>query len=357
MLRSRAYQLAFVPRAPPLILTLRLHTRPTPDTPPKTPAPPPKDARKQHIQLRPAPIKLPTPPPAAAPPLPPTSSASPPTVHTTESLSLKSLKETTTRDISDAESHGILLPPPPGAGWAKSTLHKVIQLGKFYIRGVKLVWTRQKITRAIKKRVAAGGAPLERWEHRLLPTQSSDMKRLVPFIVIALILEEVIPLIVLYAPGMLPTTCLLPSQRDRIQEKGTDKVLALMTKERPVLQALTQAADGGVLPVASLQTRDIKTICGLLRLPTGGLQRLRLQRLQLHLSFVEKDDAFLMKEDLGGLSSQDLLQALHERGIITRDLDTEAQLKQLKWWLKAVNEKENSVARRLYLVALMGTAQ
>jgi LETM1 and EF-hand domain-containing protein 1 len=47
--------------------------------------------------------------------------------------------------------------------------------------------------------------------------------RLVPFVAIVLILEEVIPLIVLYAPGMLPSTCILASQRARIDAKRREK--------------------------------------------------------------------------------------------------------------------------------------
>jgi hypothetical protein len=38
-----------------------------------------------------------------------------------------------------------------------------------------------------------------------------------------LVLEEVIPLIVLYAPGMLPSTCILASQRERIDAKRREK--------------------------------------------------------------------------------------------------------------------------------------
>lgn len=38
-----------------------------------------------------------------------------------------------------------------------------------------------------------------------------------------LVLEEVIPLIVLYAPGMLPSTCILASQRERIEAKRYEK--------------------------------------------------------------------------------------------------------------------------------------
>jgi LETM1 and EF-hand domain-containing protein 1, mitochondrial len=92
--------------------------------------------------------------------------------------------------------------------------------------------------------VKAGGEPLSRWESRFIQTNKSDLARyltppsqspvffppshflrirLVPFVAIVLVLEEVIPLIVLYAPGMLPSTCILASQRERIDAKRCEK--------------------------------------------------------------------------------------------------------------------------------------
>ncbi|KAJ7209544.1 hypothetical protein GGX14DRAFT_543130 [Mycena pura] len=328
MLQARAWStrthiyanLAHPSHSTALIFARRLQTLPKQSTPSKDPTsiPPPKDARKP------------------------------------QPISLKSLKETTTRDIADAEAHGILVPPPPGAGWAKSTLHKAIQLAKFYFGGVKLVYTRSKIARDIKKRVKSGGAPLERWEHRMLHTQSTDIKRLVPFVLIALILEEIIPLIVLYAPGMLPSTCILPSQRERIREKATDKALAMITTHGQVLGSLARAATSGEVSLNSLSGQDIpKAICAILGLSTSGIDYLRIRRIRRHLTFIEKDDTFLTQDGIRGLSAQDIMQALHERGIITRGLDSTQQVQRLTRWLKSVNDKSNTMARRIYLVASM----
>lgn len=41
--------------------------------------------------------------------------------------------------------------------------------------------------------------------------------RLVPFIAIIAILEEILPLVIIYAPFLLPSTCILPSQQRRIE--------------------------------------------------------------------------------------------------------------------------------------------
>lgn len=62
-----------------------------------------------------------------------------------------------------------------------------------------------------------------------------------PFIAIVLILEEVIPLIVLYAPGMLPSTCVLTSQRDRIDAKRREKQRAYSETMRDVFLEVRKA--------------------------------------------------------------------------------------------------------------------
>ncbi|KAJ7647494.1 hypothetical protein FB45DRAFT_782268 [Roridomyces roridus] len=340
---------------PPLILILarRVQTQPTHTPSPKSPVPDPPN-KKPRVQFHPAPIK-----PLKAPPSLPTNVPTPsPTVQNVEPVSLKSLKEATVRDIADAETHGILEPPPPDAGWARSTLHKVIQLGKFYFRGVKLVYTRSKISRDITRRVKGGGAPLERWEHRMLRTQSADVKKLVPFVLIALILEEIIPLIVLWAPGILPSTCILPSQRQRIHEKATENALALVAKHGSALEAMTRAATGGQISLNTISTAEApKVLCGILRLSTTGFNPLLFRRIRKHLTFIEEDDALLIKEGVQDLSTQDVLQALNERGLITADADTAQQLKLLKWWLKSVQETDDPIARRVYLVSVLGAKQ
>ncbi|KAJ7874677.1 hypothetical protein B0H14DRAFT_3437490 [Mycena olivaceomarginata] len=282
-------------------------------TPAKTPLPPPNNAPKPQVKLNPGPIKPPKTLPATPPPAVAASRTPPPTAQTT------------------AESHGILTPPPEGAGWAKSTLHKAIQIAKFYYRGVKLVYARGKMARGIKKRVAAGDAPLERWEHRMMKIQDGDEKKLVPFVFIAIILEEIIPLIAIWYPEMLPSTCILPSQRDRIQQGFTDTALAIPATWGPALGSLTRAADTGEIPLDALtDTKLIRAI--------GSYA----------------DDAFLAKEDLRNLSPQELLEALRERGIITTGLTAKEQVQQLSWWLKSVDEND-TIARRIYLVALQGS--
>ncbi|KAF7321488.1 Letm1 RBD domain-containing protein [Mycena kentingensis (nom. inval.)] len=326
-----------------------LQTLPT-QTQPDAPPPPSAPSRKQPVQLHPAPVK---PPPKTATSTP----RPPPPVQTESTVSLKAIKETTSRDIADAEAHGILEPPPADAGWAKSTLHKGIQLAKFYFRGVKLVYTRSGIARDIRLRIANGGSPLERWEHRMLHTQSADLKKIVPFVVTALIIEELIPLIIIWAPRSLPSTCILPSQRERILEKAADEAVNVVTRHGDVLGALARAAtDERQIPLDTLKGEDrAKAVCGLLGISTMGPDFLRLRRIQKHLSFIQEDDGFLSR-DSRNMSASDLAQALRERGIVPRGLDSAQQTQKLAWWLKSVNAPStDSIARRVFLVTLLGS--
>lgn len=72
----------------------------------------------------------------------------------------------------------------------------------------------------------------------LLTVRTSD--RLVPFLLMLIIIEEIIPLVVLYAPGVLPSTCLLPSQKDRIDTKRRDKQKAFALNNRQLFEKLRQ---------------------------------------------------------------------------------------------------------------------
>ena len=68
-----------------------------------------------------------------------------------------------------------------------------------------------------------------------------SLLRLVPFVAIVLLLEEVIPLIVLYAPGMLPSTCILASQRERIDAKRREEQRAFAETMRDTFSDVLKA--------------------------------------------------------------------------------------------------------------------
>lgn len=88
------------------------------------------------------------------------------------------------------------------------------------------------------------------------PLSFSELKRedrLIPFIILALVLEELIPVIALYAPFMLPSTCILPGQRTRMTEKLTQKAIASALESQHILDNIRKKAVDGKLPSSALR--------------------------------------------------------------------------------------------------------
>jgi LETM1 and EF-hand domain-containing protein 1 len=151
-----------------------------------------------------------------------------------------------------------------------------------------------------------------------------------------LVLEEVIPLIVLYAPGMLPSTCLLASQRERIEAKRYEKQRAYAKEMRDTFLEVRKA--GATALASSLPSINSGVgLCGqvnfepcnesrailnysslrsVLSLSTWGPNFLRRWRIERHLKSVVVDDELLTKEGMGDrLTQPELREALWERGM------------------------------------------
>ncbi|KAJ2936563.1 hypothetical protein H1R20_g540, partial [Candolleomyces eurysporus] len=270
----------------------------------------------------------------------------------TPALSLNKAKEEAQRDISEAEKHGILPPPPPGANWFRATLHKAIELAKFYFRGVKLIFSRRREIAAIRARIKAGGSPLTRAEYRFIRTQKDDVNKVVPFLIIALLLEEVIPLIAIYAPFMLPSTCILPSQRARIEAKRAEKALNSSVNSKAIFSGLKSQGSLSLEGLGKVEGAPT-AICSLLGLSTLGIDFLRTRRIRQHLQFIAEDDKLLI-QDGAQLSDNELTETLAERGLFLPANSTNAASKEklLQWWLTSVEDttSEDALSRRLDLI-------
>ncbi|KAF8894920.1 hypothetical protein CPB84DRAFT_1782640 [Gymnopilus junonius] len=233
---------------------------------------------------------------------------------------------------------------------------------KFYYRGVKLIFSRKKQIALIRARIRAGGSPLTRAEFRLIETQKDDVNKVVPFLIIALVLEEIIPLIAIYAPFMLPSTCILPSQRERIEAKRAEKAAAFTSQYMTTYAELKRAE----LPNTFLSLSALKNVpsaptavCGLLGLSTIGFDALRIRRIQRRLEFITRDDQLLL-QDNKKLSGRELVEALEERGIASLNLSRVHAQTRLSQWLDAVKDcstqvDDNAVTRRLYLIIIFNS--
>ncbi|KAF9264221.1 hypothetical protein L218DRAFT_958646 [Marasmius fiardii PR-910] len=316
--------------------------------------PPILHQKKHKIDLHPAPKKIGSASQPTPKPTPVTSQKPTPPPPESPKNEDEGVKLTIQRDIKHAEALGILKPAHPDAPFFRKLLHSTWELTKFYFRGAKLIYTRQGEIKAIKGRVRSGGTPITRLEGRLIETQRRDINKVVPFLVIAVLLEELIPVIAIYAPFMLPSPCLLPAQRERIEAKKALKALSTISSSRPMFLALQAKSQGGKLPLAALREPGSATmVCSMLQLPTFGIDLLRLWRIRRHLRFISSDDQLLIRDDmLKTMTKDDLNQALAERGFATQGLSLKDSQARLKWWLDSVKESspEDSVSRRLSLL-------
>jgi len=148
--------------------------------------------------------------------------------------------------------------------------------------------------------------------------------RIVPFILVAVTLEELIPLIAIYAPGMLPSTTVLPLQRKRIEEKAKEKQTAFAARQAAfarIAQLGKERGKEGIAPTVDLQSLRAlggdctKAICGVLRLATWGPEPMLLVRIDRHLNHIARDDELLAKEDMARLNGEEVGKALDERGM------------------------------------------
>ncbi|RPD78374.1 hypothetical protein L226DRAFT_531719 [Lentinus tigrinus ALCF2SS1-7] len=339
---------------------------PAKDIPLTVPATSPK---KHKVELRPGPVKpqkasseaTSIPPPSATLSAAPESSTATPHAPSDASKSHvsthpESVIETAKEDYFDASQHGILAPPPEGASWVRKLYHQGKELFKFYWNGVKLINIHRKRVRAIEARVKSGGTPLSRRESRFIALYKEDALKLIPFILIVIIAEEVIPLVVIYAPFLLPSTCLLPSQKERIENKRREKQKTYAESMRSIFQGVHSRAvsEPELSADALLKDRSVPiSYLGLFAQSTFGPPPIRIRRVKKHLSSIADDDAFLLRENHGEhLTALALREALEERGIITEGLTTDAMRARLHWWLtESAKPESDPIRKRLELVA------
>ncbi|KAG6331846.1 hypothetical protein ID866_7244 [Astraeus odoratus] len=219
------------------------------------------------------------------------------------------------RDIAEASEQGILEPPPKHASSMRRFIHQAVQLLKFYFRGLKAINIHRRHVSAIRKRVKASGALPTRAEVRSMQTFRQDAFKLVPFMIIVLIAEELIPFVALYFPRMLPSTCVLPGQRNRIALKARISQLEALFRYREEYEAVCkQGQRTGFVSVRSL--RNPMAMCSLLGLPAWGPSLIASWRLKQYLLRVSEDDERLRREGHGqGLTVAELHEALLERGM------------------------------------------
>ncbi|KAF8342215.1 uncharacterized protein EI90DRAFT_3285308 [Cantharellus anzutake] len=339
-------------------------------------------AKSRKIELRPAPIKD---SPSAVPPSSPSGHVEHPVSAKEKSLPTSNFTPPPTiilppngpspildqvgKDLRNAERHGILTPPPEGASTLSKLVHQAKQLFKFYWEGLRAQYRNHQHMRAILLRIREGkaaGKPeplMTRWETQFIRTHKRDLRKLVPFVFILVILEEALPLIVLYAPGMLPSTTILPAQADRIYRRKEEKRAEALVQAKFFLESSNTStpSDTSRRGVAGLDNDLAWTICRYVSLIVGyavdpkefcrvyglsdrGPRSLVNRRLLRHLGYISDDDRLLTHEEFGDrLDFEELRVALNERGYLTVGRNETELRRVLRHWLVTVRTPEDMI--------------
>ncbi|TCD60262.1 hypothetical protein EIP91_010454, partial [Steccherinum ochraceum] len=321
--------------------------------------------RKHKVELKPGPVK-PQASDLGSPTTAPTSlqkdstalqSNTATTPSTSHANTNEGVIEAAKHDYADASQHGNLAPAPEGSSRIYTLYHQAKELFKFYVRGLKLIFTNWRRVREMQERVRTGGPPLTRWETKFIQTSKEDRLKLIPFAMIILIIEEIIPLIVLYAPFILPSTCILPTQKDRIDAKKREKQRVLVQSYTDAFAQLVENAATSPALESTLAGVPMKPLTGLLGLSTFTPSFMQRSALKRHLKLLGEDDALLLREHNGAhLTPSELRRALFERGILTDEVPESLWRSRLDWWLSSVEKASEKSAgdaalERLKLIA------
>ncbi|PWY99604.1 hypothetical protein BCV70DRAFT_142514, partial [Testicularia cyperi] len=226
-------------------------------------------------------------------------------------------------------------------------------LFKFYFNGVKQIWANRTKVGEVEARVKAGGEALTREEFQLIRTHKADMRKLPLFLFILLILEEALPLVVIWAPSLLPSTCVLPSQLTKIRMADEVKRAEAYNKlqETPAIKALLPVIKDAVGSevaqqqpesdaLSAVSSEELVQIAKMYSLATWGGSSMVRRRLESHLAYLREDDAMMSG---GGSDSRyrsipqhidALAKACSERGLRSTGIEPKEMFETLRTWVR-----------------------
>ena len=293
-----------------------------------------------------------TPPPPPPPPPPSTSQSDSTPSSTDKSAPEKSqppaTKDSTSTEVSDSKPNKTL------AERAKELWATAKYLFKFYFNGVKQIWANRTLVKQVQTRVASGGAALTRQESQLIRTHEADMRKLPLFLFILLILEEALPLVVIWAPSLLPSTCILPNQLIKIrmgeEVKRAEAVQALKQAEslKEVLPVIHESGGRGAKPTqphsgeeaAKLLDRfsseELTQLAKIFSLSTWGGSAMIRRRLDSHIAYIRSDDQLMCVDSLNSIPQHvdALAKACGERGLRCTGIEHREMFESLRAWLR-----------------------
>lgn len=181
---------------------------------------------------------------------------------------------------------------------AQNMWSNIKYLFRFYLNGVKQIWRNRTTVREIHEDVRRTKRDFTWEEMQMIRTHAKDMIKLPLFVLILATVEELLPLMVIYTPFMLPSTCILPSQRTKIRQRFELKRSTAMDSLRTTLSALHTikvADDSPKAAVAALPSQVLNELTTIYNLSKWGGSIMQRSRIVSHMRILQEDDCRLAK--------------------------------------------------------------
>jgi len=254
-----------------------------------------------------------------------------------------------------------------------SKLVKLYQQAKklitFYKDGIKLLWANHQTAKALKHKVSKEGHVLTRDEFQLIHLSEKDMVKLIPFAAIFCILAESIPLIVIFAPGLVPSTCVTDSQIKKQREKMYKKRLEM---SKNVVESSSRVDGISVsdflshanvcrlakryeldFNLANIDRKHLAAYCRFMGLSSMGTHGMLRKRLDKHLDYVIRDDKYIAEKGVDQLDVGELEQVAEERGMRSVDVPVEQLRKSIQYWVDLTLKQDPVIPRGLLVFSRM----
>lgn len=181
---------------------------------------------------------------------------------------------------------------------AQNMWSNIKYLFRFYLNGVKQIWRNRTTVREIHADVRRTKRDYTWEEMQMIRTHSKDMVKLPFFVLILATVEELLPLMVIYTPFMLPSTCILPSQLTKIRQRfelkrsTAIKSLRAALPTRDVSNVSDKSAQAAVAALPSQALHELATVYNLSKWGGSIMQR---GRIVSHMRILQEDDERLIK--------------------------------------------------------------
>lgn len=246
-----------------------------------------------------------------------------------------------------------------------------------YYHGFRLLGLDMKVSAKLIWRILQG-KELSRREHRLLVKTTGDMFRLIPFSVFIIVpfMEFLLPVVIKFFPGMLPSTFQTASDKeDKMKKAFKVKIEVAKFLQKTLDEMSVQSSDhrsekakefseffykvrstGSIasneeilkfsklfedeITLDSLSRQQLIALCRVIDVQTLGTTNFLRFLLRMRLRSLAADDRLIEKEGVESLTRAELQQACRARGMRAYGMPENKLREQLAQWLDlSLNKK------------------